>query len=89
MDYIYKVLESDMELLAAALSEVQVSVVLKDGTEEVLEPGDRSEHTQRNLSGSVDYRIAGMHMNSECFRLSLGRLPAPCLEALVLLIQRE
>lgn len=39
MDYIYKVLESDIELLAAALSEVQVSVVLKDGTEEVLETG--------------------------------------------------
>ncbi|NOU78429.1 hypothetical protein GC101_05995 [Paenibacillus sp. LMG 31459] len=39
MEYIYKVLESDMELLAAALSEVQVSVVLKDGTEELLEPG--------------------------------------------------
>jgi hypothetical protein len=48
MDYIYKVLESDMELLAAALSEVQVSVVLKDGTEEVLEPGgtDQSIHSE-------------------------------------------
>ena len=39
MDYTYKVLESDMELLAAALSEVRVAVVLKNGTEELLEPG--------------------------------------------------
>lgn len=89
MDYIYKVLESDMELLAAALSEVQVTVVLKEGTEEVLEPGDRSEHTPRNLSGSGDYRIAARYMNSEFFRQSLCRLPAPCIEALLLQIQRE
>ena len=39
MDCTYKVLTSDSDLLAAALSVAKVVVAVKDGDNEILEPG--------------------------------------------------
>ncbi|MEK8213198.1 MULTISPECIES: hypothetical protein [unclassified Paenibacillus] len=39
MDYTYKLLESDIDLLAAALSEVKVAVAVKEIKDDILEFG--------------------------------------------------
>ncbi|UQZ36269.1 hypothetical protein C2I18_23730 [Paenibacillus sp. PK3_47] len=61
MDFTYKILESDIDLLAAALSEVKVAVAVKDMEEDVLESGGRIiEYTPNSV------RIRGL---SYCRRM--------------------
>ncbi|ETT48705.1 MULTISPECIES: hypothetical protein [unclassified Paenibacillus] len=64
----YKILETDMELLAAALSEVPVAVLLKSGTEEQLETGPIRAYTPQSV------RIRGL---SYCRELHQFRILAP------------
>ncbi|AIQ46720.1 hypothetical protein R70723_13205 [Paenibacillus sp. FSL R7-0273] len=51
MDYTYKVLESDLDLLAAALSEIPVAVAVKEYEDDILEDGARiRQYTPNSVS---------------------------------------
>ncbi|CQR55214.1 hypothetical protein [Paenibacillus riograndensis] len=67
MSFIYKVLVSDMELLAAALSEVNVTVAVKSGAG-IVEPGGPIRAYTPN-----SVRIRGLPYNRELheFRVTL------------------
>lgn len=68
MDSLYKVLESDMELLAAALSGVKVAVVLKNNTDELLEPGG-----QIRAYSPKSVRIRGLFYNRDLHEFRILR----------------
>lgn len=57
MDYTYKVLQSDLDLLAAALSEIPVAVAVKEYEDDILEDGDRiREYTPNSVRiGGLSY----------------------------------
>ncbi|CAH1190618.1 hypothetical protein PAECIP111892_00269 [Paenibacillus auburnensis] len=62
MDYTYKVLESDLDLLAAALSEVPVAVAVKEYEDDILEDGGRiREYTPNSV------RIRGLSYSRELY----------------------
>lgn len=62
MNYTYKVLESDWDLLAAALSEVPVAVAVKDYADDILEDGGRiREYTPNSV------RIHGLSYSRELY----------------------
>ncbi|MNC33292.1 hypothetical protein D3C75_816800 [compost metagenome] len=62
MDYTYKVLESDLDLLAAALSEVPVAVAVKEYEDDILEDGGRIREYTPNC-----VRIRGLSYSRELF----------------------
>lgn len=76
MGYFYKILETDMELLAAALSEVPVAVWLKSGASSSLRRA-RSEPIRRNPCGFAGYPTAGSCISS----VSLPRVRPKCIHA--------
>lgn len=62
MDAVYKVLESDIDLLAAALLEVKVAVAVKDMKEDVLERGGQIiEYTPNSV------RIRGLSYSRKLY----------------------
>lgn len=69
MDFAFKVLESDIELLAAALSEVEVRVAMKDGQEEISGSGGPIRAYSPNA-----VRIRGLSYSRDLYEFRV-RLP--------------